>query len=224
MQENQIFNVNDIEKNLKELAATLVQQQGITFATHKEAEKHVSDTALQLRELLQQSSTTFIEGLRYLAEKNHQPVSDIAGQLLNNVQSPKAMAEIIETRILKNNQSLEMFSEAVNSFYGCGDFHVEECVISVLLTLFPLEPQPFACYGTLIWRKNSINDAAIFYKSIVDLFETPILDYFAADCFQKSGDKDEARRLLERALKNAQASPEVYEDIIQFIRIALKEI
>jgi len=218
------FNLNDIDKNLGELAVMLVQQQGIHFATHKEAEKHLDNTTTQLRELLQQSSTMFIEGLKYLTEKNHQPVSDITRQLLEHIQNPKEMAAIIEANILKNERSLEMFSATVNSFYGCGDYHIEECVISVLLTLFPLEPQPFACYGTLIWRKNGIEDAAAFYKSIVDLFETPILDYFSADCFAKSGDKTEARRLLERALKNAQASPEIYEDIMQFIRIALREI
>jgi len=224
MQTTQSFNLNDIDKNLNELAVMLVQQQGIHFATHKEAEKHLDNTTVQLRELLQQSSTMFIEGLKYLSETNHQLVADITGQLLKNIQSPKEMAAIIESNILKNDRSLEIFSAAVNSFYGCGDYHTEECVISVLLTLFPLEPQPFACYGTLIWRKNGIDDAVSFYKSIVDLFETPILDYFAADCFAKAGDKIEARKLLERALKNAQAAPEIYEDIIQFIRIALREI
>jgi predicted Zn-dependent protease len=117
-----------------------------------------------------------------------------------------------------------MFSEAVNSYYDCGDYHLEECVISVLLTLFPLEPQPFACYGTLIWRRDGINEAVTFYKSIVDLFESPILDYFAADCIGKAGNRGEAKKLLDRALKNAQNAPEIYEDIMQFIRIALREI
>ena len=224
MQTNPNINPNKSDAALEELAALMVQQQGIHFETHQEAEQHLKGTTLQLRELLQQSSATFVEGLKHLAECDHHSVATIAKKLLKHIQSPKEMANIIENTILKDDHSLSMFSEAVNSFYGCGDFEVEESVISVLLTLFPLEPQPFACYGTMIWRKNGIEDAVTFYKSIVDLFESPILDYFAADCYAKAGRKVEAKKLLERGLKVAQDSPEVYDDIIQFVRIALREI
>ena len=222
--QNQLINQSEFDKNINDLAAMLVKEQGVHFATFKEAENHVKDTAANLRSLLQQSSAMFIQGLNYISEKNEHAASDITRQLLKHQKNPQEMAKIIEANIVNNSRSLEIFSEAVNSFYGCGDFHVEECVISVLLTLFPMEPQPFACYGTLIWRRDGIAEAETFYKNIVDLFESPILDYFSADCFAKSGNKDEAKKLLQRALKNAQAAPEIYEDITQFIRIALREI
>ena len=222
--QNQLINQSEFDKNINDLAAMLVKEQGVHFATFKEAENHVKDTAANLRSLLQQSSAMFIQGLNYISEKNEHAASDITRQLLKHQKNPQEMAKIIEANIVSNSRSLEIFSEAVNSFYGCGDFHVEECVISVLLTLFPMEPQPFACYGTLIWRRDGIAEAETFYKNIVDLFESPILDYFSADCFAKSGNKDEAKKLLQRALKNAQAAPEIYEDIMQFIRIALREI
>jgi len=222
--QNQLINQSEFDKNINDLAAMLVKEQGVHFATFKEAENHVKDTAANLRSLLQQSSAMFIQGLNYISEKNEHAASDITRQLLKHQKNPQEMAKIIEANIVNNSRSLEIFSEAVNSFYGCGDFHVEECVISVLLTLFPMEPQPFACYGTLIWRRDGIAEAETFYKNIVDLFESPILDYFSADCFAKSGNKDEAKKLLQRALKNAQAAPEIYEDIMQFIRIALREI
>ena len=222
--QNQLINQSEFDKNINDLAAMLVKEQGVHFATFKEAENHVKDTAANLRSLLQQSSAMFIQGLNYISEKNEHAASDITRQLLKHQKNPQEMAKIIEANIVNNSRSLEIFSEAVNSFYGCGDFHVEECVISVLLTLFPMEPQPFACYGTLIWRRDGIAEAETFYKNIVDLFESPISDYFSADCFAKSGNKDEAKKLLQRALKNAQAAPEIYEDIMQFIRIALREI
>jgi predicted Zn-dependent protease len=222
--QNQLISQSEFDKNINDLAAMLVKEQGVHFATFKDAENHVQDTAANLRGLLQQSSAMFIQGLNYISEKNEHAASDITRQLLKHQKNPQEMAKIIEANIVSNSRSLEIFSEAVNSFYGCGDFHVEECVISVLLTLFPMEPQPFACYGTLIWRRDGIAEAETFYKNIVDLFESPILDYFSADCFAKSGNKDEAKKLLQRALKNAQAAPEIYEDITQFIRIALREI
>jgi len=214
---------SEIEKHLNGLAVAMVQQKGLHFATFDEAQHHIKETASNLRDLLQQSSVMFLEGLKHLSETNHQPAASIAKRLLDHHHDPKEMANIIESKIVNSNQSLEFFSEAVNSFYDCGDYKLEECVISVLLTLFPLEPQPFACYGTLIWRRDGITEAASYYENIVDLFESPILDYFAADCFYQSGNKANAKRLLHRGLENAKKSPEIYEDIAQFIRIALKE-
>jgi predicted Zn-dependent protease len=221
--ENPILQQSDIDKHLNEIAVMVAQQQSLQFNSQAEAQNHIKNTAAKLQQMLQQSSAMFVEGLKYLAERNQQPVSDIATQILEKLPTPGEVASILETHIVKNDHSLEQFSEAVNSFYGCGDFHVEECVISVLLTLFPLEPQPFACYGTMIWRRDGIQEAENFYKNIVDLFESPILDYFAADCYFKAGHKAEAKSLLDRALVNAHKDPEIYADIAQFVRILLRE-
>ena len=213
----------EIEKHLSDIAVMVAQQQGLQFNNHKEAQTHIKNTTFKLQQMLQQSSAMFLEGLKHLSEKNNYPAAEVTQQILKHLNSPEKISNIIETQIIKNEHSLEVFSEAVNSFYGCGDFHVEECVISVLLTLFPLEPQPFACYGTMIWRKDGIEEAENFYKNIVDLFESPILDYFAADCYFKAGHKSEARILLDRALQNAKKEPDLYADISQFIRILLRE-
>jgi len=223
MQADQLLQQNEIDKHLNDIAVMVAQQQGLHFNNQAEAQLHIKNTAVKLQQMLQQSSAMFVEGLRFLAEKDRQPVSDIARQILDKLQTPGEVASILENHIVKNDHSLEQFSEAVNSFYGCGDFHIEECVISVLLTLFPLEPQPFACYGTMIWRRDGIEEAENFYKNIVDLFESPILDYFAADCYFKAGHKSDAKILLDRALINAQKDPEIYADIAQFVRILLNE-
>lgn len=224
MQQFQSLDQSDIDKSLHDLAAMVIKEQGVHFATYKEAESHIKDTAERLRELLQQSSVMFIEGLKHVSERTEYPAADVARRLLESQKNPQKMAKIIETHIVGDAQSLESFSQVVNSFYGCGDFHVEECAISVLLTLFPMEPQPFACYGTMVWRRDGIAAAENFYKGIVDLFSNPILDYFTADCYAKAGNKIEAKRLLQRALENGQAAPEIYGDIMQFVRIALREI
>ena len=214
----------DIEQYLDELAVMVAKQEDLQFNSEKEAQKHIKATSAKLQDLLQQSSTMFLEGLKHLSEPRHGLVSEIAGQLIKELAHPKRMAEIIQSQVTGSPNSLELFSEAVNSYYDCGDYRCEECVIAVLLTLFPLEPQPLACYGTLLWRRDGINTAVEFYQSIVDLFQNPILDYFTADCFSKSGKKADAKTLLERALVNAKAEPEIYADIAQFIRILLRQI
>jgi tetratricopeptide (TPR) repeat protein len=220
--DDDLSNLN--EKSLNDLAIRLVKEQGLQFATYQEAQAKIQQTVTYLRTLLQRGRAFYIEGLKYLSEKTQYPAAEIASQLLKNVDAYRETAEIIETNIVNDIYSLEKFSDAVNSFYDCGDYHVEECVISVLLTLFPMEPQPFACYGTLIWRKDSISDAETFYRSIVDIFENPILDYFSADCFAKSGKREDAKKLLKRALRNAQGQSEIYDKIIPLIRVALNTI
>lgn len=224
MQENLVMNQDEFETHLNELTDMVIRQQGIQFDSIQEAQRYKSETTCKLKRLLLQNNTMFVEGLKYLIESDTQPVAEIARKIYAHLDSPNEVAEIIEAEIIKNKDSLKLFSEAVNMFYGCGDFHIEECVLSVLLTLFPMEPQPFACYGTMIWRKDGIAEAVSYYKKIVDMFESPVLDYFAADCYYKSDDKVEAKKILDRAMKNIQESPDTYDDIGQFIRILLKQL
>ena len=98
----------------------------------------------------------------------------------------------------------------MNGFYDCGDFQQEHSVISVFLTLFPLHPQPYACLATLIWRRDGIQAAQNFYEHIVDVFKNPLLDYFSADCFLKSGHAEKAKPLLQRAYRKAQDTLDQY--------------
>ena len=215
---------NEIEKHLNNIAVMVARHQGLQFNNQKEVQNHVAATTQQLKDMLQQSNAMFVEGLQLLAASPNQAAAEIVKKLLGNMETPDQMVRIIETHIINNDDSLKIFSEAVNSFYGCGNFHHEECVISALLTLFPMEPQPFACYGTMLWRKEGITSAVEFYRNIVDVFENPILDYFAADCYFKSGDSTGAKALLDRAMQNVEKEPETYADIAQFIRILLREL
>jgi len=207
---------NEIDRHLNDISFMIARHQGLQFNNQKEVDRHVTSTTQQLKDMMQQSNEMLIE------TKQH-PVADIASQILESMDTPEKMVPIIESQIINNDDSLKLFSEAVNSYYGCGDFHTEECVISVLLTLFPMEPQPFACYATMLWRKEGIAAAVELYKNIIDVFENPILDYFAADCYFKAGDRTGAKALLDRAMQNVEKEPETYADIAQFIRILLRE-
>ena len=207
----------NFEDYIQELAEQATQQQGIEFSSLGKAEAHVKTNKTKIRSLLQQNRTMFIAGLNHLKNTPNLFVSTVSKKLLKSMHSPQEIAQLLEKKIRKNPHSLEMFSEAVNSYYGNGDFHIEECVIAVLVILFPLEPQPYACLGTLIWRKEGISAAEAFYQSIVDVFESPVLDYFAADCFFKSGNRDQAKQLLHRALEETQKAPEDYVEIQRFL-------
>ena len=59
--------------------------------------------------------------------------------------------------------------------------------------------------------------AEIFYTKIVEALQDPALDYFAADCFIKNGNKEKARNLLQKSQKNKLLSMEKYSNVRQSI-------
>jgi predicted Zn-dependent protease len=216
-------NQNGFDHWLDELSDLVIRQQAVQFTSSQEAQRHARDVKAKLKKILLKNNTSFVQGLRYLVGTDHQIVAAIAKQIHDHLDSPAQVSAIIDAEITQRKDALALFSKAVNSFYGCGDFHIEECVLAVLLTLFPLEPQPFACYGTMIWRKDGIAEAAAYYKKIVDLIESPVLDYFAADCYFKSGNNADAKRLLDRAMKTVNETPGSDDDVGQLIRILSKQ-
>ena len=203
----------DINKYIDDLAVAVAQQQGVQFKSLKEAEEHTKRTTQQIHQLFEQNSLLIKEGLKVYSEQSTRFVADISSRLLANLENPAEINKILTTEIQGNTEALKLFSEAANSFYDCGDFHVEQCVLSVFLMLFPLFPQPYACYATLIWRKEGISAAETFYEQLVGAMEDPVLDYFAADCFVKAGNVKKAKELVQRALAKTQDSLHEHKDL-----------
>lgn len=214
MENSQAENMQkEIDQYIENLAEAVTQQQGIEFKSLKDAEEHAKKTSQEIRHLFEQSTVVLGEGLQRLSDEKTGYVGDVSKKLLANLGTPVEMVKIIEAEVRPNSDALKLFSEAVNSYYDCGDFHIEQCVLSVFLMLFPLYPQPYACYATLIWRKDGIAAAETFYSQIVDSMEDPVLDYFAADCFVKNGNHQRASELVERALNKTQNPTEEQLDL-----------
>lgn len=203
----------DINKYIEDLAVAVTQQQGIQFKSLKDAEEHTKQTRQQIHHLFEQNSSLIKEGLQIYSEKCSGFVADVSQRLLDNLGSPEEINKIVTNELKENAEALKLFSEAANSFYDCGDFHVEQCVLSVFLMLFPVFPQPYACYATLIWRKEGISAAEAFYEQLVGAMEDPVLDYFAADCFVKAGNAKKAKELVQRALAKTQSSLHEHQEL-----------
>lgn len=207
----------NIDNFINDLAVAMNQQRGIQFKSLKEATEHTEQTTQEIRYILQQNSIMLKEGLRCFSERCSGLVADISKRLLDNLQSHAELTKIIETEIQSSELALQAFSEAANSFYDCGDYHLEQCVLSAFMMLFPLHPQPYACYATLIWRKEGITAAETFYAQLVDSVQDPVLDYFAADCFAKAGNEKKAKELIQRALEKTQTSLQEHHEIRQHL-------
>lgn len=214
---------SEIENYVAEVAEHIVQQQKLTFNSYDEAQRHLRSTHSELHQSIQQGNKLLMQGLMYFIEMKLGFVSTTSSNILKHLDDVEKLSEIIESQIRKNDSALPLFMEAMSRFYDCGDFHKEQCVIAVLMGLFPLHPQPYVYLGTLIWRKDGIAAAEIFYTRIVKELEDPALDYFAAECFYEKGTINKAKEILQRALKNAEMSPAMYGDLKQEMLGLLKK-
>lgn len=218
----------EIEEQLETIASQVVQQQAVYFSSLKEAQNHLKKIKTEIRHLVEQGNKTLIKGLTYLTADNqghvHGYVAGICAKLLRHIDSSKKLNKIIESDIFSNENSLLFFSEAAEKFIDCGDLEQEQCVLTVLMALFPLNPQPYIYFGSSIWRNDGIDAAAAFYTEVLKVIPNPAIYYFAADCLYRKGDKDHARELLQCGLEHARKSPELYRHIEQLIAAFIQKI
>lgn len=209
-----------LDNMIQDLVVAVTQHQGVQFNSLKEAEAYAADMKHNMQHMFDQSQVIFKVGLEHLSQKWTGFVADICKKLLAHINQLEEVAKIVQTDIQPNPDALKLFSEAVNSFYDCGDFELEQSVLSVFLMLFPMYPQPYACYATFIWRKDGIEAAQTFYEQIVDPMENPVLDYFAADCFLKNNHMQRAEKLLQRALAATRTNIVEYRELrVEIVRL-----
>ncbi len=213
---------NLFDDHLEDIVGNIIRQQGLSFSSHNEAQQYLKKTKKQIQACCQQGSTLLVEGLKTLKEKNqgyvHGYVSEMSGKLLKHLRSSKKLKAVIE-EITRYERSLMYFTEAVKGYAGCGDHQKELAVISVLLTLFPLNPQAYIFFGTLIWRTDGIAAAETFYGKVIEFIQEPALLYFAADCFNKSGNKEKAREIAQQALSKTDEMNDSYgrQHVLEFL-------
>ncbi len=196
-----------MQQQIDQIATDVMQQQGLVFDTIAEAERYKSGIVQKLDESVQLAQTHFFEGLHLLRHVEQHFVKATVNDLLAHRTSPAEINNRLAAILRKEPRAEEYFCDAVNSFFDCGDFHREQCVLTVLLALFPTSPQAFVYFATLFWRQYGIATAITFYNQCVDVFQDPLLDYFAAECFKENGDLERAKALNARALATLEALP-----------------
>lgn len=212
---------------LENIAEAVCQHRGLSFATQQEMQRCLDRTRQEILTLRDQACADLIEGLTILREttgghvRNY--VSGVAASLLDNVNSLEALSDIIE-KLWLDERSLLYFNDVIDSFYDCGDYHREHCLITVYLTLFPLNPQPYTCFGALTWRRDGIAAAERYYSHMIDVLAHPVVHYYAAECFHKNGNTARAKEVLQHALRNAEKSPDVHSDTKKRLRQFLMQL
>jgi hypothetical protein len=206
-----------LDDQLDLIASEVVRHQEIQFSSAREVQNYLSKVKKDIRHLIDKNNQTFVKGLGYLSSDNQSMVpefvANISAKLLRHIGSSKKISKIIETDILGNEQSLLMFADAIESYMDSGDIERELCVLTVMLMLFPLNPQPYLYFGASIERTEGLTVAAAYYAEAVKVFPHPIVCYFGAECFFKLGDKVTAKHLLQTGIEQARQTPELHDEI-----------
>jgi len=207
----------ELNQFIESIAVGAAKEKGLHFSSAREAQQYLEKSKLQIRQLIHEGNVNFFEGLQLLTENSEghvrQFVAGVAGKILKNLDSTKKLNKIIEDDIIKNDRALLFFSDVINEIQEAGDFHKELCALSVLMTLFPANPQSYVYYAAYLWRKEGKAAAELFYSKITEVLQDPALDYFAADCFIKNGNRPKARKLLEKSLERGLISHENYDNV-----------
>lgn len=202
-----------MENLIEHMALAVLQHDGINYQSEKDARRHLERIKADLHQGLRQGNQMLTAGLHYLKELGDGFAASFSAKVLKQIKSSKKLARLIEEEIVQNQQAMPLFLDGIKPFLETDDAHREQCVLSVLMALFPGFPQPYIFSANLIWREHGIDVAEAFYTKLVEAIEDPALDYFAADCFFKNGKTGEAKRLLDRALGHDSVHADNYEEI-----------
>ena len=72
---------------------------------------------------------------------------------------------------------------------------------ALLQVLRPDQPLPFINGFNIIWKHAGPRLAAECYAMMAPLMEDPVFFYYAADCFESAGLKEDARQAIACALE-----------------------
>lgn len=76
----------------------------------------------------------------------------------------------------------------------------------------PLAVEPLIGQITIEWEERGVERAADLYAAVVDVYQEPLLDMFAADCFHEAGQSEKASSLRERALEQVTGDGDYVDD------------
>ncbi|MDR2576873.1 MAG: hypothetical protein LBC42_02370 [Puniceicoccales bacterium] len=165
----------------------------------KERRKHEIQKVLEEGELIAMDGVEF-----FLARDDKGQAKAIFDRI--RAALPNLMRSPAEKQSLKGvltSADYDVLNRIAMAAYEGRDFKAASAMFSVIVRLFieEIQIQPFIMLALCEWQTNGIEAATKVYELYLQMFEDPLLCYYAADCFIKAGDKTAARNALERALQ-----------------------
>ncbi|MDR2341116.1 MAG: hypothetical protein LBD72_02195 [Puniceicoccales bacterium] len=165
----------------------------------KERRKH------EIQKVLEEGEAVAMDGVDFFLNRDE---NGKAKDAFDRVRSalPGLMNQPPEKQTLKgvlSENDYKALSGIAMKSYESGDYKAASAMFSVIVRLFieEIQIQPFIMLALCEWQTNGIEAAVKIYELYMQMFEDPLLCYYAADCFAKANRPDDARRAIESALK-----------------------
>ncbi len=182
---------------LKHMIEIAIDAQGFQPTEFESMSSHNSKTTLKIQTMMGDSIANFASGLKVLSTDENEKTSEFSSALETHLNDPEAFRKKLQEI---GEKAETPFAEAVARLFNKGDFHRAREACAVLNLLYPFNPETIALTGSIACEIEGRQAASNFYDQIVQVFEHPMTNFFAADCFYEQGHKERAHKLLTRAL------------------------
>ncbi|MDR3316852.1 MAG: hypothetical protein LBS68_02110 [Puniceicoccales bacterium] len=163
----------------------------------------------EIQKVLEEGELIAMEGVEFFLSRDEK---SSAKAIFDRIREalPNLMRSPAEEQTLKGiltTADYEALNKIAMSSYEARDFKAASAMFSVIVRLFieEIQIQPFIMLALCEWQMNGIEAATKVYELYLQMFEDPLLCYYAADCFVKAGRKPEAQNAIERGLQLIEA-------------------
>lgn len=138
------------------------------------------------------------EGLRYFQEADADPEAEKALAAFAAHWGPETFPEAFAA---VSPEAFAALTRTARDTFRAGDPRRARCMFSLLQILDPFDPEPLIGQIMIEWHLGGTQRAADLYSAVVDVFQNPLLDLCASDCFLAAGQRAKVESCVRRALE-----------------------
>ncbi|MDR1435646.1 MAG: hypothetical protein LBI39_00315 [Puniceicoccales bacterium] len=159
----------------------------------------------EIQKVLEDGEVIAMEGVEYFLSRDEngqaKTIFDRIRAALPNLMSSPAEKQSLKGVLTQDDYSI--LNKLAMRTYEEKEYKAASAMFSVIVRLFieEIQIQPFIMLALCEWQLNGIEAATKVYDLYLQMFEDPLLCYYAADCFIKAGRKTEARNAVERGIQ-----------------------
>jgi tetratricopeptide (TPR) repeat protein len=159
----------------------------------------------EIQKVLEEGEVIAMEGVEFFLARDE---NGQAKAIFDKIRAalPALMGSPADKQSLKgvlNQDDYNVLNKLAMAAYEEKEYKPASAMFSVIVRLFieEIQIQPFIMLALCEWQLNGIEAATKVYDLYLQMFEDPLLCYYAADCFIKAGRKTEARNAIERGIQ-----------------------
>ncbi|MDR0340247.1 MAG: hypothetical protein LBH53_01645 [Puniceicoccales bacterium] len=194
-----------LEKIAQQVAEEVEKGNGEEPNPFESAELRKERRMHEVHNVLREGEIIAMEGVEYFLSRDEKGQAKAIFDKIR-VALPSLMKSPADKQTLKGVLGQEDYT-ALNGIamkaYEEKEYKAASAMFSVIVRLFieEIQIQPFIMLALCEWQLNGIEAATKVYDLYLQMFEDPLLCYYAADCFIKAGRQLEARNAIDRGLQ-----------------------